>query len=81
MKYALKRAAALLATMAIVSFLTFAAFDLISDTATVMLGTSATPERLAAPRGELPSASSPGTWGCPPAIISRCGTSWPPRWG
>ena len=53
MKYALKRAAALLATMAIVSFLTFAAFDLISDTATVMLGTSATPERLAALRAEL----------------------------
>ena len=39
MKYALKRAAALLATMAIVSFLTFAAFDLISDAATAMLGT------------------------------------------
>lgn len=53
MKYALKRAASLLATMAIVSFLTFAAFDLISDTATVMLGTSATPERLAALRAEL----------------------------
>lgn len=53
MKYALKRAAALLATMVIVSFLTFAAFDLISDTATVMLGTSATPERLAALRAEL----------------------------
>lgn len=53
MKYALKRAAALLATMLIVSFLTFAAFNLISDTATVMLGTSATPERLAALRAEL----------------------------
>lgn len=53
MKYALKRAAALLVTMLIVSFLTFAAFDLISDAATVMLGTSATPERLAALRAEL----------------------------
>ena len=40
--------------MLIVSFLTFAAFSLISgDTATAMLGTSATPERLAALRAEL----------------------------
>lgn len=53
MKYALKRAAAGLATMLIVSFLTFAAFNLISDTATVMLGTSATPEKVAALRAEL----------------------------
>jgi len=53
MKYALKRAAAGLATMLIVSFLTYAAFDLISDAATAMLGTSATPERLAALRAEL----------------------------
>ncbi len=54
MKYALKRAAAGLATILIVSFLTFAAFSLISgDTATAMLGTSATPERLAALRAEL----------------------------
>ena len=54
MKYALKRAAAGLATLLIVSFLTFAAFSLISgDTATAMLGTSATPERLAALRAEL----------------------------
>ena len=49
-KYALKRAAAGLATILIVSFLTFAAFSLISgDTATAMLGTSATPERVRAP--------------------------------
>ena len=54
MKYALKRAAAGLATILIVSFLTFAAFSLISgDTATALLGTSATPERLAALRAEL----------------------------
>ncbi|WP_300414548.1 ABC transporter permease [uncultured Oscillibacter sp.] len=53
MKYALKRAAAGLATMLIVSFLTYAAFDLISDAATAMLGTSATPERIAALRAEL----------------------------
>ncbi len=54
MKYAFKRVITLLATMLIVSFLTFAAFALISgDTATAMLGTSATPERLVALREEL----------------------------
>lgn len=54
MIYALKRVAAGILTMLIVSFLTFAAFTLISgDTATAMLGTSATPERLAALRAEL----------------------------
>nr|WP_325213033.1 ABC transporter permease [uncultured Oscillibacter sp.] len=54
MKYVLKRVLAGLATMLIVSFLTFAAFSLISgDAATAMLGTSATPERLAALRAEL----------------------------
>ena len=54
MKYAAKRILMLLATMAIVSFLTFLAFDLISgDQATAMLGTAATPEKLAALRAEL----------------------------
>lgn len=54
MKYLFKRVLAALATMLAVSFLTFAAFSLISgDTATAMLGTSATPERLAALRAEL----------------------------
>ena len=54
MKYAWKRGLTLLVTMLIVSFLTFAAFDLISgDAATAMLGTAATPERLAALREEL----------------------------
>ena len=53
MKYAWKRAAAGLATILIVSFLTYAAFDLISDAATAMLGTAATPERIAALRAEL----------------------------
>lgn len=90
MKYALKRAAAGLATILIVSFLTFAAFSLISgDTATAMLGTSATPERLAALRAELgldrPLLVRYGEWllgfftgnlGVPPAISSRCGRSW-----
>lgn len=54
MNHLLKRIWTLLATMLLVSFLTFAAFSLISgDTATAMLGTSATPERLAALRAEL----------------------------
>lgn len=54
MKYAAKRILMLLATMVIVSFLTFLAFDLISgDQATAMLGTQATPEKLAALRAEL----------------------------
>lgn len=54
MKYICKRVLMLLVTMLTVSFLTFAAFSLISgDTATAMLGTAATPERLAALRAEL----------------------------
>lgn len=54
MKYILKRVFTLLVTMLLVSFLTFMAFSLISgDTATIMLGTSATPQRLAALRAEL----------------------------
>ena len=54
MKYILKRVLTLLVTMLLVSFLTFMAFSLISgDTATIMLGTSATPQRLAALRAEL----------------------------
>jgi len=53
-KYALKRVLTLLLTMLIVSLLTFVAFDLISgDPAEIMLGTQATPERLAALRAEL----------------------------
>lgn len=54
MKYAVKRLVLLLATMVIVSFLTFAAFSLITgDPATAMLGTQATPEKVAALRAEL----------------------------
>ena len=54
MKYLFKRVLTGVATMLTVSFLTFAAFSLISgDTATAMLGTTATPERLAALRAEL----------------------------
>ncbi len=54
MKYAAKRIAMLLLTMVIVSFLAFAAFNMISgDAAEMILGTQATPERLAALRAEL----------------------------
>lgn len=54
MKYAAKKIAAMLLTMVIVSLLTFTAFSLISgDAAEIMLGTQATPERLAALRAEL----------------------------
>ena len=54
MKYAAKRLLMLLLTMVIVSLLAFVAFDLISgDPATAMLGTEATPEKLAALREQL----------------------------
>ena len=54
MKYALNRILMLLLTMLLVSFLTFTAFELISgDPAQSLLGTEATPERLAALRHEL----------------------------
>ena len=54
MKYAAKRIAMLLLTMIIVSLLAFVAFDLISgDPASAMLGTEATPEKVAALREEL----------------------------
>ena len=54
MKYAAKRIAMLLLTMVIVSFLAFAAFDVISgDPATAMLGTQATAEKVEALREEL----------------------------
>ena len=54
MKYAAKRIAMLLVTMIIVSLLAFVAFDLISgDAASAMLGTEATPEKIAALREEL----------------------------
>ena len=54
MKYAVKRIAMLLATMVLVSLLAFVAFELISgDPASAMLGTEATPEKIAALREEL----------------------------
>lgn len=54
MKYAAKRIALLLLTMVLVSLLAFVAFDLISgDPATAMLGTEATPEKIAALQEQL----------------------------
>ena len=54
MKYAARRIAMLVITMVIVSLLAFVAFDMISgDAATAMLGTQATPEKIAALREEL----------------------------
>ncbi len=49
MKYAARRILMLLVTMAVVSFLAFAAFDIIpASPAEMMLGTEATPEKVAA---------------------------------
>lgn len=67
MKYAVRRALMLFFTMLIVSFLVFVAFDLISgDPATAMLGTEATPERVAAIRAEMhldaPLLARYGSW-------------------
>ena len=54
MKYAAKRIAMLLVTMVIVSFLAFVAFSLISGSAAeIMLGTQATPEKVAALEKEM----------------------------
>ncbi len=54
MNYAAKRIGTLVVTMLLVSLLAFLAFALISgDPAEIMLGTQATPERLAALRAEL----------------------------
>ena len=51
MKYALRRILMLLVTMVIVSFLTFAAFEIVSgDPAQAMLGTEATQQQLEALR-------------------------------
>ena len=54
MRYAARKVLTLLVTMLVVSLLTFVAFDLISgDPATAILGTQATPEKLAALREEM----------------------------
>lgn len=67
MKYALRRILLLFVTMLAVSFLVFAAFDVLSgDAATSMLGTEATAESVAALRAELhldaPLFSRYGSW-------------------
>lgn len=67
MTFAVKRLLALLATMLAASFVTFAAFDLVSgDPATQMLGTQATAESVAALQRELgldrPLAVRYGQW-------------------
>ncbi|MEG1848133.1 MAG: ABC transporter permease [Lachnospiraceae bacterium] len=54
MKYVLKKTATLILTLIIVSFLVFCAFSVIpGDPATSMLGTQATPEKVAALREEM----------------------------
>ena len=54
MKYAAKRIAMLLVTMVVVSFLAFAAFDLIpASPAEIQLGTQATPEKVAELEAEM----------------------------
>lgn len=54
MKFYLKKLGTLIITLLVVSFLTFLAFSLISgDPATSMLGTEATPEKVAALREEM----------------------------
>lgn len=53
MKYLLKKVFTLIITLFIVSLLAFLAFQVISDPATAILGTSATPESLAALREEM----------------------------
>lgn len=53
MKYLIKRFCTLIITLFIVSLLAFLAFHVISDPASAILGTSATPESLAALREEM----------------------------
>ncbi|MBR6738474.1 MAG: ABC transporter permease [Oscillospiraceae bacterium] len=54
MRYSIKKIGTMLLTMVIVSFLTFVAFSLLAgDAAEIILGTEATPERLAALRESL----------------------------
>ena len=53
MKYILKKLCTLIITLFIVSLLAFCAFQLIGDPTSSMLGTNATPERVAALQHEL----------------------------
>lgn len=94
MRYAARKLLTLLVTMVVVSFLTFAAFDLISgDPATAMLGTQATPETVAALRAQLGldaplqvryspvafGAFSTAIWECLSNTACQCGSCWPAR--
>ena len=93
MRYAARKLLTLLVTMVVVSFLTFAAFDLISgDPATAMLGTQATPETVAALRVQLGLDAplpvrysqwllgfSTAIWECLSNTACRCGSCWPAR--
>ena len=53
MRYVLKKLAVMLATLLVLSFLSFAAFEMIGDPVTTILGTNATPEAVAELRAEL----------------------------
>ena len=53
MRYFLKKLAVMLATLLVLSFLSFAAFEMIGDPVTTILGTNATPEAMAELRAEM----------------------------
>ena len=53
MRYVLKKLAVMLATLLVLSFLSFAAFEMIGDPVTTILGTNATPEAMAELRAEM----------------------------
>ena len=53
MKFVLKKLATLLITLLILSFLAYAAFEMVGDPVGMILGTNATPEAEAALREEL----------------------------
>ena len=53
MRYVLKKLAAAVATLLVLSFLAFAAFEMIGDPVTTILGTNATPEAVEALRAEM----------------------------
>lgn len=53
MRYVVKKLAAAVATLLVLSFLSFAAFEMIGDPVTTILGTNATPEAVAELRAEM----------------------------
>ena len=88
MKYLLKKIGTLIITLFAVSLLAFLAFQIIpGDAATHILGTEATPERLAALRHEM-GLDRPmmgqyfdwlGTWVSRTVIPFPCGRCWHPN--